>query len=138
MYIRTKCGPVHYIENIQQYVKTVLYFFSAIDWYIANKQDVFTMYIRTKCGPLHYIENIQRYVKTVLYFFSAIDWYIGNKQDVFTMYIRTKCGPLHYIENIILQQYVKTVLHCSVFQTCLLYTSPSPRDQRGSRMPSSA
>ena len=25
-----------------------------------------------------------------------------------------------------------------LFQTCLLYTSPSPRDQRGSRMPSSA
>ena len=25
-----------------------------------------------------------------------------------------------------------------VFVTCLLYTSPSPRDQRGSRMPSSA
>ena len=24
------------------------------------------------------------------------------------------------------------------FQVCLLYTSPSPRDQRGSRMPSSA
>ena len=24
------------------------------------------------------------------------------------------------------------------FYTCLLYTSPSPRDQRGSRMPSSA
>ena len=26
----------------------------------------------------------------------------------------------------------------SEFQACLLYTSPSPRDQRGSRMPSSA
>ena len=26
----------------------------------------------------------------------------------------------------------------SMFQGCLLYTSPSPRDQRGSRMPSSA
>ena len=26
----------------------------------------------------------------------------------------------------------------SVIHTCLLYTSPSPRDQRGSRMPSSA
>ena len=25
-----------------------------------------------------------------------------------------------------------------IFTTCLLYTSPSPRDQRGSRMPSSA
>ena len=24
------------------------------------------------------------------------------------------------------------------FEVCLLYTSPSPRDQRGSRMPSSA
>ena len=24
------------------------------------------------------------------------------------------------------------------WKTCLLYTSPSPRDQRGSRMPSSA
>ena len=26
----------------------------------------------------------------------------------------------------------------SSYETCLLYTSPSPRDQRGSRMPSSA
>ena len=26
----------------------------------------------------------------------------------------------------------------AVFSPCLLYTSPSPRDQRGSRMPSSA
>ena len=26
----------------------------------------------------------------------------------------------------------------TVVNTCLLYTSPSPRDQRGSRMPSSA
>ena len=68
-----------YRKYIAQDVKTVLYFFSAIDWYIANKYDVFTMYIRTKCGPLHYIGNIQRYVKTVLYFFSAIDWYIANK-----------------------------------------------------------
>ena len=27
---------------------------------------------------------------------------------------------------------------CQLFRHCLLYTSPSPRDQRGSRMPSSA
>ena len=27
---------------------------------------------------------------------------------------------------------------CAQCMTCLLYTSPSPRDQRGSRMPSSA
>ena len=30
------------------------------------------------------------------------------------------------------------VFHQESFKTCLLYTSPSPRDQRGSRMPSSA
>ena len=29
-------------------------------------------------------------------------------------------------------------LFCGVSRCCLLYTSPSPRDQRGSRMPSSA
>ena len=28
--------------------------------------------------------------------------------------------------------------HSGITKTCLLYTSPSPRDQRGSRMPSSA
>ena len=31
-----------------------------------------------------------------------------------------------------------TVVLKSLNDTCLLYTSPSPRDQRGSRMPSSA
>ena len=29
-------------------------------------------------------------------------------------------------------------LYKELYETCLLYTSPSPRDQRGSRMPSSA
>ena len=28
--------------------------------------------------------------------------------------------------------------YANLFKLCLLYTSPSPRDQRGSRMPSSA
>ena len=31
-----------------------------------------------------------------------------------------------------------TYLSMDIYNTCLLYTSPSPRDQRGSRMPSSA
>ena len=33
---------------------------------------------------------------------------------------------------------VAVTLALTVLGTCLLYTSPSPRDQRGSRMPSSA
>ena len=32
----------------------------------------------------------------------------------------------------------KTMAYSAVIASCLLYTSPSPRDQRGSRMPSSA
>ena len=39
----------------------------------------------------------------------------------------------HYLEG-----YSWTVLLQNIYNTCLLYTSPSPRDQRGSRMPSSA
>ena len=31
-----------------------------------------------------------------------------------------------------------SVIEAGTIYTCLLYTSPSPRDQRGSRMPSSA
>ena len=34
--------------------------------------------------------------------------------------------------------YVKRIKDYQVILACLLYTSPSPRDQRGSRMPSSA
>ena len=35
-------------------------------------------------------------------------------------------------------QYRPCTIDAAPLQTCLLYTSPSPRDQRGSRMPSSA
>ena len=46
----------------------------------------------------------------------------GNLQDIL--------NPNPYEENVFVID--------SPFITCLLYTSPSPRDQRGSRMPSSA
>ena len=36
------------------------------------------------------------------------------------------------------EKYNKPFLHISSLGSCLLYTSPSPRDQRGSRMPSAA
>ena len=36
------------------------------------------------------------------------------------------------------QDYLGEELKVSFFDTCLLYTSPSPRDGIGSRMPSSA
>ena len=44
----------------------------------------------------------------------------------------------HYTMNLYKQLEAETGQGCGVFQTCLLYTSPSPRDGLLSRMPSSA
>ena len=41
-----------------------------------------------------------------------------------------------FVNNAI--DYVFGAFDASMLKVCLLYTSPSPRDQRGSRMPSSA
>ena len=40
--------------------------------------------------------------------------------------------------NMLLTQDIKGLVIKNELEGCLLYTSPSPRDQRGSRMPSSA
>ena len=44
----------------------------------------------------------------------------------------------HYSQNIVISVYAGIICILSCIIICLLYTSPSPRDQRGSRMPSSA
>ena len=41
-------------------------------------------------------------------------------------------------QDIIQSKYADDLISHNKFGLCLLYTSPSPRDQRGSRMPSSA
>ena len=46
-----------------------------------------------------------------------------------------KTGPLAQIGG---QGLFTKRLQIALVENCLLYTSPSPRDQRGSRMPSSA
>ena len=45
-----------------------------------------------------------------------------------------------FVENVsrLWKAIFMTSVMAEIWQTCLLYTSPSPRDQRGSRMPSSA
>ena len=42
------------------------------------------------------------------------------------------------VANVVREAEIETVFESLLQKTCLLYTSPSPRDQRGSRMPSSA
>ena len=51
---------------------------------------------------------------------------------------RTVYNPIEYVatSNQTAQSRFKYLF--DVYDGCLLYTSPSPRDQRGSRMPSSA
>ena len=44
-------------------------------------------------------------------------------------------GQIEYLRSTVLWVVLKEPYWCAI---CLLYTSPSPRDQRGSRMPSSA
>ena len=41
-------------------------------------------------------------------------------------------------QNLFIGSYGFNAAMCGLLPSCLLYTSPSPRDQRGSRMPSSA
>ena len=76
----------------------------------------------------------------------AITWMWLNLTDALTMSIQSVSKvlaqgigisiiliiALHIIFNIL------SSILTGQYEDCLLYTSPSPRDQRGSRMPSSA
>ena len=46
--------------------------------------------------------------------------------------------PIVKLKNIVPAGCGEIYVKLEAFNPCLLYTSPSPRDQRGSRMPSSA
>ena len=54
-----------------------------------------------------------------------------------TLTFTRQCGmQLHFVDRKMYRLKEKLLPHLNLL--CLLYTSPSPRDQRGSRMPSSA
>ena len=48
------------------------------------------------------------------------------------------CGPANSLIDLGMRQFTNGAQSFDKGGACLLYTSPSPRDQRGSRMPSSA
>ena len=54
----------------------------------------------------------------------------------YTAYEEMANLKFHEIREKTFAKYDLTCMH--IYHSCLLYTSPSPRDQRGSRMPSSA
>ena len=47
-------------------------------------------------------------------------------------------GVLGLVAFVRLEKLTKTLKEKGILEDCLLYTSPSPRDKRQSRMPSSA
>ena len=53
-------------------------------------------------------------------------WISGTYHSIYQCGVALQLGGWHVLNDI------------AWFKPCLLYTSPSPRDQRGSRMPSSA
>ena len=69
-------------------------------------------------------DNIKRYREQLDKMGFSFDW---------SREVRTS-DPEYYKWT----QWIFTQLYDSWYCNCLLYTSPSPRDQRGSRMPSSA
>ena len=58
-----------------------------------------------------------------------------DNRHLLLMFICAHCPFVKYIEN---QIFTLSKEIENTVQTCLLYTSPSPRDMRRSRMPSSA
>ncbi len=85
--------------------------------------------------PTYVSDEIKRKKLQVIIFFSityGLSYSLGLLAICFN----------HLIDSEILAQFMMILPLSSVsiakFYTCLLYTSPSPRDQRGSRMPSSA
>ena len=65
-------------------------------------------------------------------FFFSSDGYLGlGGYDVYKANLGQSSTPIHLGAPI-------NSSYNDIYYVCLLYTSPSPRDQRGSRMPSSA
>ena len=58
------------------------------------------------------------------------NWYPGDENG--------KGGIYNFVTKRGLCKGINSKISWTQVETCLLYTSPSPRDQRGSRMPSSA
>ena len=73
----------------------------------------------------HYINKVEKKGRTKTELHQAITWLTGFTDSQLQTLIDDKVT-------------IETFFGKAKLHPCLLYTSPSPRDQRGSRMPSSA
>ena len=64
--------------------------------------------------------------------------WLDEHGDYLFRFASLRVQDVHVAEELVQETLVKGIQGFARFRGCLLYTSPSPRDQRGSRMPSSA
>ena len=80
-------------------------------------------------GPNRYRKEGLRGVDDQTKIIAAIqEWERKNNNPKRAEFVHEANDPIGHNDHV----------HIAYFRGCLLYTSPSPRDQRGSRMPSSA
>ena len=63
---------------------------------------------------------------------------LKKKFRIYSPKLKEECGVFGISNSPDASTLTALGLHALQHRGCLLYTSPSPRDQRGSRMPSSA
>ena len=103
----------------------IFYYFSCFDWVINS-------FKKWKSTSLHVCTDIKNKAYVVLYWQSFDLKFCSS--DVFW---RLTCIVLLSVSTKVSHKRVLKI-DWKRRDCCLLYTSPSPRDQRGSRMPSSA
>ena len=105
----------NYYKEIQTYKVTTYAFF--IDRF-------------SRLYPLHFVTLLALLFLQFSFFLNQQEYFIYQNNDVY-----------HFLLNLFFMNYwgfEKGYSFNGPVWSCLLYTSPSPRDQRGSRMPSSA
>ena len=84
------------------------------------------------------VEKLNMHPRYTLNFFICVTYTDAEMDSINDFNYQTKISKLMSkttIKAVILEAMAEIY---SMYQTCLLYTSPSPRDKRQSRMPSSA
>ena len=105
--------------------------------FLANEKSINNLIVESGSGMFDALLKEQLIDELVLYQAPKL---LGEERKTFSKFNQTdeKLSTIGFEINAItdLGQDKKIILTPNY--TCLLYTSPSPRDQRGSRMPSSA
>ena len=88
------------------------------------------------CGENGWVGNLARIIKT--HFDDVGKGWFNIHEKSKSTYEFGKLKKFLTLVNFMMQDTVLNICKDSVKEFCLLYTSPSPRDKRQSRMPSSA